>query len=51
MREIVEEVYDLVFDFFDDLVYYAVKGFLIITSPFWVIPYMIYLDKKEDPEE
>lgn len=51
MREIIEDVYEFTCNFYDALLCMVVKGFLIITSPLWVIPYGLITKRKGAPEE
>lgn len=50
-KDLIEDVYDMTIDFFDGIVTSVIRGFLFITSPLWVIPYAIYRNRKEDPED
>ena len=50
MGEIIEEAYQAIIRLYTSFVSFILVIIILITSPIWVIPYAIYRNKKEDPE-
>lgn len=46
MKEILEDVIDICCSFWERLMAYLLAALIVVTSPIWVVPYVLYLHLK-----